>query len=68
MDLPFMWEEGVCIYGIPEVPNNFPYIYIYIDYKAKEVLIFISTEVVSVSNRMAILQSIKYNWKILAMT
>ena len=44
------------------------YRYIYFDYKAKEVLIFISTEVVSVSNRMAILQSIKYNWKILAMT
>ena len=44
------------------------YIYIYIDYKAKEVLIFIFTEVVSVSNRMAIPQSIKYNWKILAMT
>ena len=24
-DLPFMWDEGLCIYGTPGVPNNFPY-------------------------------------------
>ena len=25
-DPPFMWEEGVRIYGTPGVPNNFPYL------------------------------------------
>ena len=23
-----MWQEGVCIYGTPGVPNNFSYIYV----------------------------------------
>ena len=24
MGTPFMWDEGVCIYGTPGVHNNFP--------------------------------------------